>query len=419
MDRILQPLKDYVLADKENYQGVVDKRFKALAEQFSRLQHARTEQGGAALVIYFQGQKVLDIYTGKKSENEAWQADTMSLCYSTGKGVLATLAHILASQDLIDYDRPVADYWPEFAQQAKDKITLAHMLSHQSGLFDIRNIIDDAAEMANWPQMLERVAAAKPRFKVATDAAYQPLTFGWQVGGSLEKAIGQSLQSLMQQYLVQPLELDGAYFGVPAQELPRVARPIFPTQSSSQVKVKKTAARKPNLMERALIWSGQSPQDSQDGMIPKGMKNFSFFSNQGLQAVIPSANGVFTARSLAKIYAMLANHGSWQGETYISTENFQRLSQVQYTRRDRIMPLPMHWRLGYHRILSLGKASQGFGHMGFNGSGAWCDPERNLSFAYTHNFPTGSLTGDYRLWGLTQEALRCADAVLTGRKGWW
>lgn len=419
MDRMLQPLKDYVLADKENYQGVVDERFKALAEQFSRLQHARTEQGGAALVIYFQGQKVLDIYTGKKSENEAWQADTMSLCYSTGKGVLATLAHILASQDLIDYDRPVADYWPEFAQQAKDKITLAHMLSHQSGLFDIRNIIDDAAEMANWPQMLERIAAAKPRFKVATDAAYQPLTFGWQVGGALEKATGQSLQSLMQQYLVQPLELDGAYFGVPAQELPRVARPIFPTQSSSQVKVKKTVARKPNLMERALIWSGQSPQDFQDGMIPKGMKNFSFFSNQCLQAVIPSANGVFTARSLAKVYAMLANHGSWQGETYISTENFQRLSQVQYTRRDRIMPLPMHWRLGYHRILSLGKASQGFGHMGFNGSGAWCDPERNLSFAYTHNFPTGSLTGDYRLWGLTQEALRCADAVLTGRKGWW
>ena len=419
MDRILQPLKDYVLADKENYQGVVDERFKALAEQFSRLQHARTEQGGAALVIYFQGQKVLDIYTGKKSENEAWQEDTMSLCYSTGKGVLATLAHILASQGLIDYDRPVADYWPEFAQQAKDKITLAHMLSHQSGLFDIRNIIDDAAEMANWPQMLERIAAAKPRFKVATDAAYQPLTFGWQVGGALEKATGQSLQSLMQQYLVQPLELDGAYFGVPAQELPRVARPIFPTQSSSQVKVKKTAARKPNLMERALIWSGQSPQDFQDGMIPKGMKNFNFFSNQGLQAVIPSANGVFTARSLAKIYAMLANHGLWQGETYISTENFQRLSQVQYTCRDRIMPLPMHWRLGYHRILSLGKASQGFGHMGFNGSGAWCDPERNLSFAYTHNFPTGSLTGDYRLWGLTQEALRCADAVLRGRKGWW
>jgi CubicO group peptidase (beta-lactamase class C family) len=83
------------------------------------------------------------------------------------------------------------------------------------------------------------------------------------------------------------------------------------------------------------------------------------------------------------------------------------------------MPFPMHWRLGYHRILTLGKSTKGFGHVGFNGSGAWCDPERKLSFAYTHNFPTASITGDYRLWGLTQEALRCADQIQTGRKGWF
>lgn len=96
---------------------------------------------------------------------------------------------------------------------------------------------------------------------------------------------------------------------------------------------------------------------------------------------------------------------------------FSELSRVQYTDRDRVMPIPMHWRLGYHRILTLGKtAEQGFGHMGFNGSGAWGDSERGLSFAYTHNFATGSLTGDYRLWALSQESLRCADAVLTGKK---
>lgn len=419
MDRMMQPIKDYLFADQHNYQGDVDTRFRDLARQFSRLQDARTDQGGAALVVYFQGQKVVDIYTGKKSVTEKWQPDTMSLCYSTGKGVLATLAHILVSKGYLDYDRSVAEYWPEFAQKGKRSITLAHMLSHQSGLFDIRNIIDNATEMADWSHMLERIAAAEPRFQTTTDAAYQPLTFGWQVGGVLVKATGKSLNQLMQEYLVQPLQLNGAYFSVPMDELPRVARPIFKAKSASQSsKGKKVVTRKPGLMERALVWSGQSPQDFQDGMIPKGMKNFSFFSNEGLQAIIPSANGVFTADSLAKIYAMLANHGAWQGQQLISPPVFQRLSQVQYTRRDRVMPVPMHWRLGYHRILTLGKASTGFGHMGFNGSGAWCDPERGLSFAYTHNFPTGSLTGDYRLWGLTQETLRCADAVLTGRKGW-
>ena len=311
-------------------------------------------------------------------------------------------------------------------------MTLRHVLSHQSGLYDIRNIIADATEMADWSHMLNVLAQAKPRFDVASEAAYQPLTFGWLVGGILEKATGQKLAELMQQYLVESLALDGAYFGVPASELSRVARPFKTAVTSAQTdasstnkqtaKVKnqaKSSKRPVSIFDKVIAWSGQNPQDFQDGMIPKGMKNFSFFSDTGLQAVIPAANGVFTAQSLARIYAMLAQGGSWQGQQLIQPEVFQKLSQVQYVQRDRVMPIPMHWRLGYHRVLSLGKRSHGFGHMGFNGSGAWCDPDRQLSFAYTHNFAAGSLIGDYRLWGLSQEAIRCADRQLQGRKGWF
>ena len=421
----MQQLKDYLFANTANYQGYVDERFIDLARQFSRMQDARTDLGGAALVVYFQGHKVVDIWTGKKSETEDWQADTLAVCYSTGKGVLSTLAHILVSEGLLDYDTPVAEYWPEFGQNGKDKITLRHMLSHQSGLYDIRNLVADASEMADWQHMLAVMAQAKPRFAVATDAAYQPLTFGWQVGGLLEKATGKTLAELMQQYLIAPLQLDAAYFGVPKEKLAEVAR-IIPQQKvskdklqNSKPKVKPAQARKASPFDKLLELSGQKPQDFQDAMIPKGMKNFSFFSDQGLQAIIPAATGVFSANSLARIYAMLANGGEWQGQQLIGTEIFKQLSQIQYTRRDRIMPLPMHWRLGYHRILTLGKSSSGFGHMGFNGSGAWCDPERGLSFAYTHNFSTASITGDYRLWGLTQETLRCADRILAGRKGWF
>ncbi len=76
------------------------------------------------------------------------------------------------------------------------------MLSHQSGLFDIRNMIDDATEMADWSHMLDRIAAAEPRFRVATDAAYQPLTFGWQVGGALrKKRLVKNWVQLMQEIL--------------------------------------------------------------------------------------------------------------------------------------------------------------------------------------------------------------------------
>ena len=416
----IQNLKQLIFADTGNFQGYIDERFIDLAHLFSRLHDARTACGGAALAVYFQGRKAVDIYTGQKSQDEQWQADTLSICYSAGKGVLATLAHIMVSHGILDYDLPIAHYWPEFAQNGKAQMTLRHLLSHQSGLYDVRNNIAEASEMADWQHMLEVMAKAKPRFSFGEDLAYQPLTFGWLVGGVLEKASSQSLAVLMQRYLIEPLALDGAYFGVPDAQLRRVARLLPKPQSESAPSANtKKAARKASPLDKLMEFSGQNPQDYQDAMIPKGMKKFSFFSDEGIQAVIPAANGAFTANSLARIYAMLANHGVWNNQVIISPEVFAQLSAVQSRKRDRIMPIPMHWRLGYHRVLSLGKSSQGFGHIGFNGSGAWCDPARQLSFAYTHNFAAATMIGDYRLWGLSQEALRCADAVLKGRKGWF
>ena len=416
----IQNLKQLIFADTGNFQGYIDERFIDLAHLFSRLQDARTAYGGAALAVYFQGRKAVDIYTGQKSQDEQWQADTLSICYSAGKGVLATLAHIMVSHGILDYDLPIAHYWPEFAQNGKAQMTLRHLLSHQSGLYDVRNNIAEASEMADWQHMLEVMAKAKPRFSFGEDLAYQPLTFGWLVGGVLEKASSQSLAVLMQRYLIEPLALDGAYFGVPDAQLRRVARLLPKPQSEPAPSAQaQKAARKASPLDKLMEFSGQNPQDYQDAMIPKGMKKFSFFSDEGIQAVIPAANGAFTANSLARIYAMLANHGVWNNQVIISPEVFAQLSAVQSRKRDRIMPIPMHWRLGYHRVLSLGKSSQGFGHIGFNGSGAWCDPARQLSFAYTHNFAAATMIGDYRLWGLTQEALRCADAVLKGRKGWF
>lgn len=427
---IMSRIKDIIFADTQHFKGSIDERFIDLAEQFSRLQDARSTLGGAALTVYFQGKKVVDIYTGKKSATEDWGTDTLSVCYSTGKGVLATLAHVLVSADLLDYDTPIAHYWPEFAQQGKDKMTLRDVLCHRSGLFDVRNLIDDASEMLHWKHMLKVMEEAKPRFAVGQDTAYQALTFGWLVGGVLEKATQQPLGWLMQSYLIQPLGLDGAYFGLPQAEESRLALPIprlKPPQDEQRSSIsekkgnnKKQGRRHFSISEKVIEWSGQDPNDFKDAMIPKGMKNLSFFSPEGLHAVIPAANGVFSAPSLAKIYAMLAQGGVWNDHVLIKPEVFHSLSRIQSFSRDRVMPIPMNWRLGYHRVITMGKrVKKGFGHIGYNGSGAWCDPERGLSFAYTHNFAIGSITGDYRLWGLSQETIRCADAVLKGKKGWF
>ena len=48
--------------------------------------------------------------------------------------------------------------------------------------------------------------------------------------------------------------------------------------------------------------------------------------------------------------------------------------------------------------------AQGFGHMGYNGSVAWCDPARQLSFAFVHNFDV-TMLNDIRQFALTEALL--------------
>ena len=140
-----------------------------------------------------------------------------------------------------------------------------------------------------------------------------------------------------------------------------------------------------------------------------------YYDKRTLQAAIPAANGVASAQALATIYAMLANGGVWQGQTLINEATFKQLSTPQVTGMDAVMPAKMNWRLGYHRRFSLcdseasNDRAQGFGHMGYNGSVAWCDPARQLSLAFIHNFDV-TMLNDIRQFALTEAVLDLVDA---------
>lgn len=395
--------------------------FEGLRRDLALLQ-AWQPQGGAALAVYHRGHKVADLWTGWQSAGQPWQADTLSMSYSTGKGVLATLAHRLVDQGLLDYDAPVVTWWPEFGQAGKQALTLRQVMSHSAGLDDVRSLTRSAAELLDWPLMLERLAQARPRFEPGSAVAYQALSFGYLVGGIIEKATGVPLSQALQQYLTTPLELDQeAFFGVPDVALDRVALPfaqVNPTPGTATASIAPSASPKPSLTsvtprplgltERLLQWSGQDLQDIENALRPKAMGRVNWFGSRALQACMPSMNGVFSARALARHYAVLAGSGEFEGRRWLSPQTFAALSTVQNRQRDRVMPIPMHWRLGYHRIMALG-AARGFGHIGYNGSGGWCDPSRELAFAYIQTYPSAGLTGDPRLWALSQRVLRLAD----------
>ena len=113
---------------------------------------------------------------------------------------------------------------------------------------------------------------------------------------------------------------------------------------------------------------------------------------------------------------MVANHGQLDGHRYISATTFAALSRVQNTRRGDVIPLPMRWRLGYHRVFTTGpRTPNAFGHFGFGGSGAWCDPSRGLAVGYVVNSGSGSPFGDLRLWQLNSAIIRAAEARGTVR----
>jgi CubicO group peptidase (beta-lactamase class C family) len=157
-------------------------------------------------------------------DGKAWQADSMSISYSTTKGVLSTLAHILVDEGLLSYDRPIADYWPAFAQNGKHGITLRHVLTHEAGLYHLRSMINDAREMLDWPHMLQMIEQAQT-CSCRRCASGLSCDFFWlDCGWFNRKSDRRTFSANIGKKITQPLQLDGCYIGVPALNLGVVSK---------------------------------------------------------------------------------------------------------------------------------------------------------------------------------------------------
>ena len=420
---------------------------------------------GGSLVVFHKGKCIVQASVGLANFNKPWSADTLSLNFSKGKGILATLIHVLVSEKLLQYDSAIADYWPAFSAKGKAQITLREVLSHQADLFAISSIEADHQTLLDWQTMLIEVAAmpiTPPDNAAIYDSAYSALVYGWILGGLIEKVTNMSLAAALETYVTQPLGIAGScYFGVPKDRVGDVAtlskhfemankttskssqksnKPLFKADSVSTLQ---TYAELPSYqcwqqlaVEQGLVdldtpliatlinrlyfdHSAINAKNYRAALIPIDKQPLDYYHKEVLQAIIPAANGVASARALATIYAMLANGGVWQGKTLIDATTFAQLSMPQVHGMDAVMPASMEWRLGYHRLFSVCQMiddndvktlnQQGFGHMGYNGSVAWCDPTRQLSFAFVHNFETTMLT-DSRQFALTEALLSLIDA---------
>ncbi|MDH3705470.1 MAG: beta-lactamase family protein [Acidimicrobiia bacterium] len=392
--------------------GYSDPDFVDVAAAFTR-QLAGTE-GGAALAVYHRGQKVVDLWGGRRtSEGDLWLEDTLAMCFSTTKGVASFALHVQAEKGLIDYDEPVATYWPEFAQNGKEAVTVRHVLTHSAGLHRLRSIIDGAHHMLDWEHMVEALAAEPPAYEPGTKSGYHALTYGWLVGEIVRRVTGKPLAEVVNDDIVVPLGLDGLYLGCPPEERHRVA----PLEHMGSLRdrlpapvrvVEKTIG---TTMGKALslVRSPVNPRRMINALAPRGMEDV-ITSPEIMDASIPAANGFFTARSLAAMYAVFAGGGALGDVRLLSPARVREIGTVQNNRRDLVLVMPMRWRLGYHHVIgSRGDCPEGFGHFGFGGSGAWSDPSRELAVAMVCNRGSGTPVGDARLMRLSRAAMAAAD----------
>ncbi len=392
--------------------GRATDEFRAVATVFRR--QLRRTGGGAAVSVYHRGQPVVDLWGGTRDGDDPWASDTLTMCFSTTKGVTSTALHVLADRGEIDYDEPVATYWPEFAQNGKAAVTVRHVLTHSAGLHRLRSLVDNADRMLDWEHMCDALAAARPAYEPGTRHGYHALTYGWLVGEIVRRVSGRSIGSVVRTEISEPLGLDGLYLGLAEDQRHRVAtlEPMgLPRPGWEPLRrVEKEVGRRMGQVVSALPGALNTRRIA-NALAPRGVEDV-LWGSEVMDAEIPAANGFFTARSLGRMYAAIAGGGEVDGVRLLSEQTVATLSEINGSGPDLVLVVPMQWRLGYHRVFTTrGTPPDAFGHFGFGGSGGWADPSRELSVAMVCSRGAGTPVGDLRIAEIGTAAIRCADEV--------
>src|SRR6187455_3866980 len=196
--------------------GRISPRFEPVRDAFVRNFASRRELGGACC-IYHRGVKVVDLWGGlrNKQTGEPWNEDTMVLIYSATKGLAAMTLALAHSRGWLDYDERVATYWPEFAQQGKDEITVRQLLAHQAGLFAINEPVDRAV-VADLDRLAVVLARQRPAWGPGTRQAYHAISLGFYESELLRRIDPKhrSVGQFFAEEIARPLGLE-FYIGVP------------------------------------------------------------------------------------------------------------------------------------------------------------------------------------------------------------
>ena len=394
-------------------QGTVEPGFEAVRDLLEE-QFAKGEHIGAGVCVYHRGRPVVDIWGGLANEDTRtpWEPGTMAVSFSTTKGLTAACLHILADRGLVDYDAPIATYWPEFARKGKERITVYHLLTHQAGLAPVPEGLF-GADVLDWERVIHGLEEQEPVWEPGTATGYHAVTFGFLVGEIVRRVSGRRIGRFLSEEVCAPLGLRDMYIGTPASVEPRIAklknRMVIPPDMMKQM-AERMQAGEPLVSELTLRALGMKP-----GEMPTDQEDHVFDTPAGHQAEVPAANGVMTARDLARLYACLGNYGELDGARILSEQRVRTMSARQTCRPDKVIVFDVSFALGYMTGgldgWPQGPRETAFGHAGLGGSIGYCDPEIEMAFGFTTNALSMDLIGYGRTASLAGAARACAEAL--------
>jgi CubicO group peptidase (beta-lactamase class C family) len=362
--------------------GTIAPGFEAVQAEFVR-NFTRRGEVGAACIIYHQDHKVVDLWGGYRDEqtHAPWEEDTMVIVYSTTEGIVALTMALAHLRGLFDYDVPVAMYWPEFAQQGKEQITVRQLLSHQVGL----SVIDEPVTvnlMADPDALAAILARQKPVWEPGKRQGYHVFSLGWYASELLRRVDPQhrTLGQFFQDEQAKPLDLE-FYIGVPASvSTSRIATPM-----------EEGGFQRVFMIPPELLLSMLNPGSITMRTLrnPKVNSNLVFNSPEYRAVEFPSAGGIGQASSIARAYSVFANGGHELGLTSetLATLKAPALSPAD-GRKDLVLHTNISFSVGFLKPFSgfrFGSNEKAFGTAGSGGSFGFADPDAQVGYAYVMN----------------------------------
>jgi CubicO group peptidase (beta-lactamase class C family) len=364
--------------------GEVDEGFGKVADEFRR-NFDRRGDVGAALAVFRDGRPVVDLWGGTRDTRRRlpWERDTMVPVFSTTKGVSALVMASLRSKGLLDWDERVAHYWPEFAANGKQDITVRQLLAHEAGLavIDTRLRVRGLTDL---DALAEILAAQKPAWEPGSGHGYHAISLGFyqnELARRVDPA-HRTIGRILAEEFVAPLGLS-LFIGLPAEvDIDEVA-------VLGRLGTRALLRQLPGV-PWALAWQLRNKRSPVARALsnPAMARPERWTQRRVLEPEVPSSNGVGTPRSIAALYAAAATASP---KLPIDEVTLQEIAEPVTTPpvADLLLLARRVFALGFSRPVPghwFGSpAGRAFGTPGLGGSFGFADPDARLGYAYAPN----------------------------------